>query len=338
MKNSKQAPLRQLNQLVASKDSRAPYADLTNARHLMGDIEDGDFEDGDADYGDADYGDADYGDADYGDADGSPLATFDALIGDMEETGAPRRRMGRRTRAGLAIGGGAAGGVLLGKALQRAILKRRMRTKRVGSMLHRSGRKNSIDNSVNARREMGKLPRNHQFRFFQVNGANLNSAQISPTESFVSDMLKHNFDRQQSDTPFEVEIVAGTFAGVTWTVTSVGLATPRYYVGVFVTIGINALAANPGTIWNMTGIMPTINGNLVITIPFSFTLKPGYYSKFLIYPWQIVTNKPLLALGQYSNVNPITFSITGLPSTSTVNMTIPGSQHVWTIAMRNRLL
>lgn len=337
MKNSKQASLRQLNQLVASKDSRAPYADLTNARHLMGDIEDGDFEDGDADYGDADYGDADYGDADYGDADGSPLATFDALIGDMEETGAPRR-MGRRTRAGLAIGGGAVSGVLLGKALQRALAKRRARNKRTKSMLVRAGRRNSIDNSINARREMGKLPRNHQFRFFQVNGANLNSAQISPTESFVSDMLKHNFDRQQSDTPFEVEIVSGTFAGVTWTVTSVGLATPRYYVAVFVTIGINALAGNPGTIWNMTGILPTINGNLVITIPFSFTLKPGYYSKFLIYPWQIVTNKPLLALGQYSNVNPITFSITGLPSTSVVNMTIPGSQHVWTIAMRNRLL
>lgn len=338
MKKTNQASLRQLNQLVASRDSRAPYADLTNARHLMGDVDYGDSDLGDADYGDADYGDADYGDADYGDADygdvdGSPLATFDTLIGDAE-IGA----ISRRVKRGLAIGGGAAGGILLGRAINNAIKKKQARKRLINMKLNRSGSKNSIDNSINARRAMGKLPRNHQFRFFQVNGANLNSAQISPTESFVTDMLKHNFDRQQSDTPFEVEIIAGTFAGVTWTVTSVGLATPRYYVGVFVTIGINALSGNPGTIWNMTGIMPTINGNLTISIPFSFTLKPGYYSKFLIYPWQIVTNKPLLALGQYSNVNPISFSITGLPSTSVVNMTIPGSQHVWTIAMRNRLL
>lgn len=329
MTNKNQAPLRKLNALVASKDSRAPYANITNARHLMGDIEDGDMDEED--------GDADYGDADYGDVDGSPLAVFDTLIGDAEIGGLSKKHK-RRIYQGAGIAGGAAGGILLGRALNKAIKKKQARKAAVRSKMQKSGSKNTIDNQVNARRELGKLPRNHQLRFFQVNGSTLNSAQISPTESFVADMLKHNFDRQQSDTPFEVEIVAGTFAGVTWTVTSVGLATPRYYVAVVVTIGINALAANPGTIWNMTGIMPTINGNLVITIPFSFTLKSGYYSKFLIFPWQLVTNKPLLALGQYSNVNPITFSITGLPSTATVNMTIPGSQHVWTIGMRNRLL
>ena len=332
MSKTNQAPLRQLNQLVASKDSRAPYANLTNARHLMGDIEDGDFEDGDFEDGDADYGDADYGDVD-----GSPLAVFDTLIGDAE-IGALSRRNKKRILQGAGIAGGAAGGILLGRALNKAIKRRQSRKAAVKNKMVKSGSKNTIDNQVNARRELGKLPRNHQLRFFQVQGSTLNSAQISPTEHFVADMLKHNFDRQQSDTPFEVEIVSGTFAGVTWTVTSVGLATPRYYVAVVVTIGINALSANPGTIWNMVGIMPTINGNLVITIPFSFTLKSGYYSKFLIFPWQLVTNKPLIALGQYSNVNPISFSITGLPSTAVVNMTIPGSEHVWTIGMRNRLL
>lgn len=333
--------LRSLSELVSSKDARAPYADLTNAQFLMGDTDFGDSDYGDSDYGDSDYGDSDYGDADfsgigdsdYGDVDGTPLAMMRYLTGDVE-VGA----LSKRAKQGLGLAAGVAGGAVLGKMIQHSINKRRKRIASERNKLRKAGSKNTIDSQINARREMGKLPRNTRFRFFQANGAVLNAAQISPTESFVADMLKHNFDRQQSDTPFEVDIVAGTFAGVTWTVSALGLVTPRYYVAAMIRIGINNLTGNPGTIFNIVGIMPTINGNLTISTPFSFTIKYPYYAQFLIYPWQLVTNKPILALGQYSNANPITFNITGLPSTANVNMVVPGSLHTWTIGMRNSLL
>lgn len=297
--------LKKMNDFVRTSNPKAPQADLTNAAHLMGDAE----EDGDADYGDA---------SEEGDADGSPLAMMNALIGDASGMGGPK-----------IIGNG---------PIAKALRARRARQDAAKKKVANQGKKNTIDNQLEARRAMGKLPRNHQFRFFQASGAVLNSAQISPTESFVSDMLKTGFDRQQSDTPFEVEIANGTFGGVTWTVTANGVATNRFYVAVLLRCGINVLNANPGTIFNVTGTMPTINGNLTISTPFSFTLLPGYYASVLIFPWQLVTNKALWVLGQYSNAAPITFSITGLPSTAVVNLTVPGSQHTWTIGMRNRLL
>jgi hypothetical protein len=268
---------------------------------------------GDAD--DDEEGDADYGDADYGDADSGALSVFNSLIGDTE-----------------------IGGPKVKNPFAKAAARRKARQAAVAKDLQRQGGKNTIDAQIEARRAMGKLPRDHQFRFFQVSGAVLNSAQISPTEQFVVDMLKNNFDRQQSDTPFEVEIANGTFAGVTWTVSATGVANPRFYVAVVLRCGINVLNANPGTIFNVTGTLPTINGNLSITTPFSFTFTKGYYASVLIFPWQIVTNKALLVLGQYSNANPITLAVTGLPSTATVNLTVPGSQHTWSIGMRNRLV
>lgn len=321
--NKPQATLSQLSSLVTNKDVRAPFANMTNARHLMGDAEDGDAEDGDAD-----------GDPSYGDVDSSPLAVFDTLIGDAE-FGAPSRRV----KQGLAVGAGVTGGLLLGKALTNAYNKKMKQKSNVSRKLAASKNKQTIQNQINARQEMGKLSRTARLPFFQVMGSTLNAAPISPAEFFVADTLKYNFDRQATDTPFEVEVVSGTFAGITWTVTANGLATTRYYVAVVLVIGINQLAANPGTIFSVTGTLPTINGALVIAAsPFSFTLRNGYYSKLMIFPWQLVTNKALLALGAYSNANPITLSIVGLPSNATVNMTVPGSQHSWTIGMRNRLI
>lgn len=328
MKKSKQEPLRQLKQLVTNKNSRAPFADVTNAPYLMGDADD---------YGDAEDGDADYGDSDYGDVDSSPLAVFDSLVGDSE-VGGPRRRLSptaKRIIGGtLGLGAGVGAGLLVNK------LVRNQRNKRnAQAALTKSQRQMTIQNQMDARRAMGKLPRNSQLPFFQITGAVLNASPISAGESFVADILKSHLDRQQSDTPFEVEIVAGTFAGSTWTVIANGVATPRFYTGVVLTLGVNQLAANPGTIFSISGVLPTINGSLLIsTNPFSFTLQHKYHSQFMIFPWQIVTNKPLLALGSYSSSNPISFTINGLPSNANVNLTIPGSQHTWTIAMRNRLL
>jgi hypothetical protein len=176
--------------------------------------------------------------------------------------------------------------------------------------------------------------------FYQISGATLNAYPLAPTEVFAADTLKYNFDRQSTDTPFEVEIVQGVFAGVTWTLTAVGVVATRFYTAVIITIGISVLTAAPGTIFSVAGTFPTFNGgSLVIAAnPFSFTIRKGYDCRFIIFPWQLVTNKPLLALGAYNTVTNIVVTVTGLPSNAAVSMIVPGSQHVWTIGMRNRLL
>ena len=325
----KTLPLVSLNSLGASGDPRAAKADITNAPHLFGDIDDEDDP----------YGDVDelYGDSSYGDVSTAALNTWDTLVGDTEEQGGPFSRWsrGKKIAVGAIAGGAAAYGI------SRIIAARKKRRARINAALKNSARSNTIANQVRARQMMGKIPRTSQFPFYQIIGATLNGYPLAPTESFPADLLKYNFDRQSTDTPFEVEIVNASFAGVTWTAQAVGVATTRYYVGVFLNVGISILNANPGTIFSITGTLPTIlGGSLVILAnPFSFTLRSSvYYAKFLLFPWQLVTNKPVLALGAYNNANPITLAVTGLPSTASVSMIVPGSQHVWTIAMRNRLL
>lgn len=329
--------------IVRSTDGRAPKADISNAGHLMGDV----YEEGDVDslYGDAsEDGDPDegtYGDAAYGDVSTAALNTWDSLIGDAEEQGALRIKPFNRWSRGAKIGTIAGVAGLSAYGISRLIKKRKAARARVQASLQRSNRANTIANQVRARRMMGRIPRTSQFPFYQVIGATLNSYPLSPTEAFPADILKFNFDRQSTDTPFEVEIVNGTFAGVTWTTQAVGVAAARYYTGIFLTVGISILNANPGTIFSVTGTLPTINGGTLVisTNPFSFTLRASvYYAKFLLFPWQLITNKPILALGSYNNANPITLNTVGLPSTASVSMIVPGSQHPWTIAMRNRLL
>lgn len=331
--------VRSIRDFNISHNPRAAHADITNAPELFGDAEDGDFEeDGDAEDGDA-YGDADYGDADYGDSElGGPvvtgLSTYSTLFGEAE-TGGPIHLSRGAKIAGL--GAAALGaGLLVRKGLKK---RKSRRNASLSSALRRNQNKQTITTEMYARSNMGKIPRNARMPFFSLEGATLNAAPISPREYFVADTLKYNMDRQATNTPYEVDIIQGTFAGITWTLSAVGTATPKFYVAVVIVIGINALAGNPGTIYTMTGSMPTIDVPLLISSnPFSFTLKAGYYSKFMIYPWKIVTNKPLVMLGSYDNANPIIFNITGLPASASVSMIVPGSQHSWAIAMRNRLI
>lgn len=302
-----------LSKFVASSNTRSEKADLTNANHLFGDPDD-----------DMPYGDADYGDL-------SPLAIYSAMVGDLE-TGAP---MNRKLRNGLMIGGGAA--VLGGTAA--VIAKATAKKKAAKALMRREQSKMTIDHAVEARRMMGKMSKTEKIKFFSVSGALLNSAPISTNEHFIADSLKLNLDLQASQTPFEVEIASGTYSAGKWSVKAVGTATPRFYSAVILVIGINQLSANPGTVFTVTGSMPTIGGALTISSnPLSFTIQNGYYVKLMIFPWQIVTNKPLLSIGQYSADNNISFDITGLPSAATVTLTVPGSQHSWTLAMRSALL
>jgi hypothetical protein len=323
--------LKSLTDLTDSKDPRAPFADVSNAAALLGDIDD--------DYGDADYGDSDYGDI----QDTAALNTYQTLMGDADygDVKTVLRKIGgvwKKIPVGVKIAGAAGalayGGIKLSQAIRRK--QQQNRANRAASL---AASQNTIANSVAARQLLGKIPKTAQMPYYQIIGANLNSFPLSPTEFFMADTLKYNLDRQSTDTPFEVEIVNGVFAGVTWTLTATGTAANRFYVVIFITIGISVLTAAPGTIFNIAGILPTINGNLVIsTNPFSYTIQNGYYAKKALFPWILVTNKPQLALGQYSNANPIVITVTGLPSNAAVNMIVPGSLHQWTIAMRNRLI
>lgn len=329
-KNNSGSDLTGLNHLVRSTNSRAPHADVSNAPELMGDIQ-------------GPYGDAD--DDVYGDPDTSALDTYNSLIGDADdgdEYGAPKKqrkgfsRTVRKVLPYAAAGAGAVAGTI---AIRDIIRRRQARRAAVAKNLAQNSADQTIANQIRARRLMGKISRTSEMPFYQLTGATLNSFPLAPTEAFPADTLKFNLDRQSTDTPFEVEIVNGTFAGVTWTVSATGTVATRFYTAVIVVVGISVLTANPGTIFNLTGVLPTINGTLTIAAnPFSFTIRDGYYAKLLIFPWILVTNKPVLALGAYNNASPITLALTGLPSNASVSMVVPGSLHSWTIGMRNRLV
>lgn len=318
--------------LLASGNARPGKADVSNAGHLMGDVS-----------LTGPYGEV-Y-DGLLGDVSTSALDTYNTLIGDTYDDGdygdvkrrrAPRSNTFRKIATGAAIAGG---GTLASVAVSNAIKRAKLRKAAVARTEAENAAANTIQNQVAARRLLGKIPRTTLMPFFQVSGASLNSYPLAPTEAFAANDLKFNLDLQSTQTPFEVEIVNGTYAGVTWTLTAPGVVAARYYPCVLITVGISTLTANPGTIFTVAGSMPIINGGTlsISSNPFSFTIAQGWYAKLIIFPWVLVTNKPLLALGSYNNAAPIVFTLTGLPSNATVNMIVPGSQHVWTIGMRNRL-
>lgn len=321
--------LRKLSDIPHSTNPRADKADITNAPELFGDPSDDDFEDGDVDdlYGDAD--DLEDGDL-YGDINDETLAVYNTISGDP---GKHPKRARTLKRAGLIAGSGTAA-FLVAKKL--AAIRRKKKLAR-NQMMRQSSRL-TLRNQALARSYSGKIKRNAFMPFFQVTGAKMNSSPINPLEKFVADMFKYNLDRQASDTPFYQETALGIFLAGTWTCTATGVATNRYYTALILQAGINMLNAAPGTIFNVTATLPTINGPLVVAgTPWVFTIGGKFYVNFLFFPWQLVSNKALPILGLYNNQNPIVVQVTGLPAASAVSLVVPGSLHPWTVAMRNAL-
>lgn len=320
--------LRHISELGLSNNPREDKADITNAATLFGDPY-GDIEDGDL------YGDYEDGDL-YGDINDDTLSAFNMISGDP---GSKNRHMSNAMRFGLGAAGAAGVGAITTAAIRKHLRKKQMRKEMIKSQMANQRVKQTLQNQKIARDTAGKIDRKKRMPFFQVSGAKMNSSPIEPMSAYVADMFKHNLDRQASDTPFLAEIVPATFAAGTWTATTIGVATNRFFTGLIVQIGMNALTGVPATVFNMTMTVPTINGPLVIAAtPFSFTFDKGFDSKFLFFPWQLVQTTPLPVLGQYNAVTPITIAITGLTATDKVTLVVPGSQHPWTVQMRNSLI
>jgi len=230
-------PLMNFEDFGASLDPRTPKADITNARHLFGDPSSAGLDTystliGDAGAGYYPQGDSAYGDSAYGDVNS---------IG-LEAVGAPLPQWARYAAVGLA---GAGAGALTAGLIARA-RNRALQSQLVQMQLARAASNNTITNSVLARRLMGRIPLNTPFQFYSVEGANLNQYPLAPTELFPADSLKYNLDRQASDTPFEVEIAPGVISGSNLVATASGVVAARYFGAIFITVSINALAANPG--------------------------------------------------------------------------------------------
>lgn len=167
----------------------------------------------------------------------------------------------------------------------------------------------------------------------------MNQAPIDPLSQFPADMFKIMLDRQNSDTPFYQETAIGTLVGPNFVCTAVGALSPRFFTGLMLQFGSNILNASPGTVITVTAVIPTISGPLTIAAnPFVLTYEKGYDVRFLFFPWQLVSNKAMNLLGQYDNANPIVVTVSGLPSTSAVNLIVPGSLHPWTVSMRNAFI
>lgn len=328
-----------------STNAKLPQADVTNAEYLFGDPDYGDFED---------EGDPDnlYGDTDnlYGDVD--PLSVYSQISGDIEDGdyevgGLNLRRaaqgIGRfvkKHKKGFLIGGGIAGAAGLSALIAKKVRAKNARKRMVQNQLANAQRFQTVRNASVIQSNLGKLNKQSLLRFFHLKGAKMNSSPIVPLSTYVADMLKVLLDRQNSDTPFLQETAPGVFAAGTWTATATGVVTPRYYTALILQVGTNWLNAAPNTILNVQGTFPLFNGGLltVAANPWLLTYENGYDVEFLFYPWTLVTNKPEITLGSYSNANNIVMTVTGIPSASAVNLVVPGSQHPWVVAMRNALV
>lgn len=326
--NSLPRPLKTTSQVGFSNNPRMDHADVTNARDLFGDP-----------YSDF-TGDVDFGDNEFGDINDSTLAAFSAISGDIDGDidGDPYGDAGRNKRRALRVGAGlAAGGLAL--AIRQKIKRNREAVARSRAMMNAQINRSSQRNQRALVSNAGKINRRRKMPFFDVIGAKMNSSPIDPSEGFPADMFKYNLDRQNSDTPFLQETAIGTFNGTLWTVTAPGVVTTRYYTTLIVQMGINTLNAAPGTVFIVTATLPTINGTQVVSSnPWIFTISKGFDVRFSIFPWILVANKPVLVLGAYNTLTPITVQVSGLPAQSAVTMVVPGSLHKWTVAMRNALM
>jgi len=331
-------PMKSFNDLDVTTDARQPLADITNAPYLFGDPV------GDIDLSDDETGDED-GDFDYGDVtdddEVDALSTYQLISGDPEigaPTGQKAKNFYQKYKApiwGIAgAGAGVAAGMLAAKALARARAKRAYKNKLMRYRQNQSLRAQRI-----VTRSIRGLSRLSMMPFFQISGAKMNAAPIDPSSRFIADMFKQMLDRQAMDTPFYQETAIGTFAGGNWTAQAQGVATTRYFTGLFIQIGTNILNAAPGTIIRITANIPTIAGTLTISSqPFILTYEKGFDVRFLFFPWQLVANRALPVLGAYSSANPIVVTVNGIPAASAVNVVVPGSLHPWTVAMRSALM
>lgn len=344
MKNSTDG-LSKFGDFQISGDAREDKADITNAAELFGDPFDLQFGDADED-GDAedDFGDADmYGDAE--DMNDSTISMYNMVSGDPDLYGGPRPSRPHVMKAlrNLGVAGGAGlTTAVAANLLRKKIQQIRLKKGYVSTRLGRNRMQQTLFNQKLANKFGGRINRRAKTPFFQVTGAKMNSSPIDPKESYIADMLKYNLDRQASDTPFYQESAIAVFGAGVWTATAVGVATPRFYTGIIVQLGINQLNAAPGTVFTITASLPTINGLLTVSAqPWTFTISKHFDVRFIIYPWQLVANKPLPVLGQYDNTVPannIVVAVTGLPAASAVTLIVPGSLHPWTTALRNALI
>lgn len=339
--------LRKASELGFSSDPRAAKADVTNARELFGDafgdinnsmlgafnVMSGDIDDGDIDDGDIDDGDIDDGDIDDGDSYGDNDSYGDSY-------GDPRRKKLMRA---LGLSAAAVGSALTTrKLIQMYKKKKALRAARQGKtsrMIAFQRGKQTLVNQRMVRENAGQIDRKKKLPFFSVTGAKMNNSPIDPLEGFIADMFKYMLDRQAAETPFQQDTAIGVFALGTWTATATGVVTNRLFHALILQLGINQLNAAPGTVFNVTATIPTIAGVLTVAAqPWLFTIEKSFDVRFMFFPWQLVQNRPLPVLGQYSNAAPIIVNVTGLPAASTVNLIVPGSLHPWTVGMRNALM
>lgn len=305
----------------------APPASLKTQSHLFGDVnweEAGDV---------ADFGDVD------------PLAAYATLmtgdVGDAADYGDLRSMLRSPIMKKLIPGAmGFAAGRLMRNPLQNILNNVTAQSNRVKQMMRRNTALNTVKNQLAARKLLGRIGMNQGVAFFSIEGGAINASPLAVGSTFVSEVFRWNLNKQSNETPYESEIKTASLVGADWVATTTAGGTGRYYTGVFVLVGINTLAANPGTVFTLTGTLPTINGGstVISANPLSFTISKDFYARILIFPWTLVTNVPYNVIGYYTAASPITVTVSGLPAQAQVTLLVPGSQHPWTIAMRNSFI
>lgn len=330
-----------------SLNPRLPKADITNAPFLFGDpfgdVEDGDFEDGDFEDGDFEDGDFEDGDSDGGGyASGDPLEAYLATAGDP----APKRKshslrknwkkLSTGKKVAVAAGAGLSAAIL-GKLISNSVKKRQAARR----TLNNAGKRNFLARQRSVIKNTPSANKKGSLFFTYLSGGNLTQAPLVPGASFVTDTVKYMLDKASVETPFYQFVQPAAFTTV-WTATITPASGSFLYPAFVVNIGSAALQASPGTIVTMDIAACTlIDGTTLTTtggLNWIFTYRAGFDARVVIFLWKMVANKPMPILGSLTNARPLSVIVGGINSLSAVTLTIPGSQHPWTLAMRNSVL
>lgn len=318
-------------------------ANISNAKFLEGDIA--------GPYGDPTFGDPTYGDLANADA---ALVHYDTLVGDIAEDEGDINipsmlaKLPPVAKIGLGLvgaGGAYIGGKALYKKISGAVQRHRARKRALTSAQNKAAQSAGISNQQYAQGRLRLIDPRSLLNFYSASGATLVGYPITPDSKFVASDLTFGLNYAAGLSPFLTQIQPALQAtpGVTPFIANiVGPVNPRYFSCIIITIGGNLLQTNPGIIFDVTCSIPLANGETMIvnsSDPWQFVFQSKFEATIVLFPYWLVATKPYLIVGKYSATAPINVQLSPtLPAGATVNVSVPGAEHVWTKSMRNSLI
>jgi hypothetical protein len=210
-------------------------------------------------------------------------------------------------------------------------------------------RTNTAARSGRIARRLGRIARNEKWNFMYIKGGIINSTPIPESSGFPSEQMSQMLNRQNSDSPFLVDQALGGIVGTTLSASLAGPASFRLTPIIWIKIGTSVFTGIPNSLLTISVNIPLFNGSIlsITAPPITATYSAPFNMTLGIVPWTIVSSVPTATLCRYGAAPGQDISVTvsglpldtlGAPSTSSLVVMAPGTQHKWTQGMRNAFL